>query len=54
MLFKGACLYQISDKILRPVGVQMQEMSEETRWIKEEFIVQTVSQLANEEFNLPS
>lgn len=54
MLFKAACLCQMSDKILRPMGVQTQEMSEETKWIKEEFTAQTVFQLASEEFKLPS
>ena len=31
MLFKAACLCQMSDKILRPMGVQMKDMSEEMR-----------------------
>lgn len=45
----------MSDKILRLMGVQKQEMSQETRWVKEEFLVKIVFQLANkEEFNLPS
>lgn len=53
MLFKAECLCQMSDKIMS-MGVQMQEMSEENKWIKEEFIAQTVFQLASEEFKLPS